>query len=94
MTETVHVTQGTVVVHSCAVVGELTRCELFYCMCDLKATQTNVKRRLIRELTVYEFELNHNATETTNNISEKGEGAINHYNQMVQEFFLDLWEPQ
>ena len=46
-------------------------------MWDLKAAKTIVKRSLIRELMVYEFELGHNAAETTKDICcTKGEGTL------------------
>ena len=47
------------------VVGALTGCAWLPSECDLKAAQMNVKRCLIRKFVLYEFERDHNATETT-----------------------------
>ena len=56
-------------VGSMVVVGALTRCALLHSVSDLKAAQMNMHRYLIREIKLYEFELGHNTTETTKNIS-------------------------
>ena len=47
-------------------VGAQTGCPFLHC--DLRAAQMNVIRSVIRELILYEFELDHNITETTKNI--------------------------
>ena len=59
------------------VVGALTRCALLHSVCDLKAIQMNVQRSQNRELILYDFDLDDNATEATKNIGcTKGEGTI------------------
>ena len=59
------------------VVGALTRTALLHSMCDLKSVQMKVQHTLIRELTLYELELAHNAAEATKNICcVKGEGTV------------------
>ena len=55
-------------VGSNALVSALTRCALLDCVCDLKASQMNVKRILIREHMIFELELGYNATETVKEI--------------------------
>ena len=50
------------------VVGALTRCALLHSVCDFQVTQMNVQRSLIRELTLYKFELSHDAVEATEKI--------------------------
>ena len=46
---------------------------------DLKATQTNVQRSLIRKLMLYELELVYNDVETAKNIGRvKEEEAVDH----------------
>ena len=48
-------------------------------MCDLKDTQMNVQCNLIQELTLYEFELDHNAVKATKNICcARGEDIVDH----------------
>ena len=65
------------VLGSIVVVGALT-CVLLHSVCDLKITQLNMQRRLIRLLMLYEFEQNHNAAEVTKKISwATGEDAVN-----------------
>ena len=68
-----------VVVGSIVVVGALARCALLRFTCDLKAAHMNVQMSLIRELLLYEFELDHNEAKGTKNICcVKGEGAFDH----------------
>ena len=60
-------------------------------MCNLKASQMNLQGSLIRELILYELELDHNTVEETKNICyAKYEGAVDH---MIQEISLGLLEP-
>ena len=59
------------VVRSVVEVGALWHCELLHCMCDLKAMQINVRRRL------KEFKLDRNFPEGTKNIcTAKGESRV------------------
>ena len=51
-----------IVVSSIVVVSTLTRCVLLHSVCNFKAVQMDVQRCLIRELILYEFELDHNAS--------------------------------
>ena len=48
-------------VGSIEVVGALALCALHHSVCEMKTAQKNVQRNLIRELTLYKFELGHNA---------------------------------
>ena len=76
MTDTVCSRYPTVV-GSIMEVGALTRCVLLHFECDLKAMQMNVQRRPIRQFMLYEFEVDHSATEATKNIyCAKREGAV------------------
>ena len=64
---------------SIVLVGALTRCALLHSMCDLKATQMDIQRSLIRKIMLFEFELDQNAAEATKNICcAKGEYAVDH----------------
>ena len=45
-------------------------------MCDLKVVQINVQRNVIRKLMFNEFEVDHKATELTENICAKDEGTV------------------
>ena len=48
-------------------------------LCDLKAAQMKVQRRLIQELMLLELELDHNTVDVMKNIScSKGEGGLDH----------------
>ena len=67
------------VVDSIVVLGTMTCCALFHSAWDLKATQMNMQRSLIREFVLYEFEQRYNVAETTKNIScVKGKRAVDH----------------
>ena len=67
------------VVGSIVVVSILTCYALLHSMCDLKATQMNMKHSLIQEFIFYEFELDHNATEAIKNTCHaKDECAVDH----------------
>ena len=67
------------VLGSIAVVGVLICCALLHSVCDLKVTQMNMQRSLIREFMLYKFELDPNATEVTQNICyTKVESAVDH----------------
>ena len=59
--------KGTPTVCCVVVVGALTHCALLHSVCDLKATQTNVKYSLIWEFKFYEFKFGYN-TEGSNQI--------------------------
>ena len=66
------------VVDSIVVVGVLTYALLHF-MCDLKAAQLKVQCSLMKELMLYEFELSHDAVESTKNICcIKYEDAVDH----------------
>ena len=59
------------------VVGTLTCFVVIHSVYDLKSAQINVKHRLIRELTLYGFEFDHNAVEPIKNICcANGEGTV------------------
>ena len=51
------------VFRSIVVFGALKHCALPHFVCDLKTTQINVQRSLIRELTLSELELGHKAAQ-------------------------------
>ena len=69
--------EGTHFVVSIVVVGELIHCVLLHFICDLKATQMNMKHNLIQELMLYEFKCSHNIVEATKGICcAKGESAV------------------
>ena len=75
VTETVQAVGGT----HCGrivVVGALTRCAFLHSVRDLKAARLNAVQRSLRwELSLYVFELDHNAADATKNIcGAKGEG--------------------
>ena len=65
MTEAVQARNVPVVVGSIVIVSVLTRCALFQSVCHLKAAQMNIQFSLNREITQYQFELDHNIVETT-----------------------------
>ena len=68
-----------VVVVSIVLVGTPTRCESLHTVSDLRATQMNVQRCLIRELIPYEFEQGHNSAKSIINVCcTKNEGAVDH----------------
>ena len=80
-------------VRSILLVGVLTCCALLHSVCNLKAVQRNVQHSLIKELMLYKFKLGDDAAKTTKNICcVKGEGAVDHSNQMVQEILFQLQE--
>ena len=56
-----HVTEA--VVGTIMVVGVLTCCTLFHCVCDLKVAQINVQCCLIWEFMLSDFQLGYNAME-------------------------------
>ena len=72
------------------VVGKQRLCVLFQSMYDLKATQMDMQQSLIRELRLYKFVLNDNATEAMKNIYfSKGEGAFDHHTKWFKKFYLN-----
>ena len=76
VTEIVQAEEKPVVVSSITVVSAFI---LLHSVCNLKTTQMNVQRSLIRELMLYEFDLGHNATEATKkNTCAKAEGVVGH----------------
>ena len=77
-------------VDSVVVVDALTRYTLQLSVCDLKAARMNMQRSLIRELMIYEFELDHNTAVATKNIGcVNSESAVDHStNQMVEKICL------
>ena len=82
------------VVGSITVMSALTRCALLHSVSDLKAPQMNVQYCLILEFMFSEFEVSYNVIEATENICcIKGDGVVDHSNQMVQEILLKLQEP-
>ena len=57
--------------------GVLTRYALRQSVCDLKAAQMSLQYSLIRELTFYKLELDHNASNATKSICwAKGDGRV------------------
>ena len=60
---------------SIVLVGALPHCALFHCVWDLKTTQMNMQRSLLRKLILYESELGHNIAETTKNCV-KGDDVV------------------
>ena len=76
------------------VVGVLTWYALLHSVCVI--WKQYMKYNLIWEVAFYECKLDHNAAvETTKNICcVKGEGSVDHNNQMVQKILLGLQEPQ
>ena len=69
-------------VDSIVVVGALTHCAMLHSVWDLKTAQMNM---------LYKFELGHNPTEATKNISyAKNEDAVDHGKQRVQEILFGL----
>ena len=74
MTKAVHAVVGSIVVGDMLIC-----CALLHSVYDLKVTQMNVQCSLIQELILYKFEVGHNATEETKNIScGKIEVAVDH----------------
>ena len=78
-----HVTEAVqaAVVIGIVVIGVLTHCALLHTVYDLKASQMNVPRSLIRELMLYEFKLK----QPKIFVVHKGEGIVN---PMVQKISL------
>ena len=71
---------------SIVIEGAQTHCSLLNSVYDLKATQMNLQRNLIRKFMLYEFQLGHNATEATkNSCREKGDDTVD-YNTITRWF--------
>ena len=64
-------------------------------MCNLKVAKMNVQPNLIRELILYVFELDYNATVATKDICcAKSECAVDHTTvTVVEEILFRLQEP-
>ena len=78
-------------VKSIVVVGALTLCAFLHPLYDLKATKMNMQCICILKLRLYEFELSHNAAESTKIIyCVKGESTIDHsiINRCFKKFCL------
>ena len=67
------------VVVSIMVVGVLTCCALLHSMSDWENCTAEVPHSLIQELLLYDFQLNHNATEAPKKVCcTKSKGAVDH----------------
>ena len=57
--------KGPIVVGSKVFIGVIIDYAFFHSMCDLKATQMNIRCSLIQKFILYAFEGSHNTVETT-----------------------------